>query len=80
MRCVVALIGNIRLRLELTDPGFDASVLCEFRARLVEGEAEDLLLDALLTLCARTGLAQISWATTHRFDPHQPRKSEQLIG
>jgi transposase len=53
------------LGLELTDPGFDASVLSEFRTRLVEGEAEDLLLDALLRLCARAGLAQISWATAH---------------
>ena len=43
------------LGLELTDPGFDASVLCEFRARLVEGEAEDLLLDALLTLFQEQG-------------------------
>jgi transposase len=36
------------LSLELTDPGFDASVLCEFRARLVEGAAEHQLLDQLL--------------------------------
>ena len=35
------------LRLEPTDPGFDASVLCEFRGRLVAGEAEQLLPDAL---------------------------------
>ncbi len=31
------------LRLELDDPGFDASVLCEFRGRLAEGDAEWLL-------------------------------------
>jgi transposase len=36
------------LSLELTDPGFDASVLCEFRARLLEGDAGHLLLDGLL--------------------------------
>lgn len=36
------------LSLELSDPGFDASVLCEFRARLVEGGAEHQLLDQLL--------------------------------
>jgi transposase len=36
------------LGLELTDPGFDASVLCEFRARLVEGGAEERLLHKLL--------------------------------
>jgi transposase len=36
------------LSLELDDPGFDASVLCEFRARRLEGEAETLLLEKLL--------------------------------
>lgn len=39
------------LGLELTDPGFDASVLSEFRGRLVAGGAEEHLLDTLLTLC-----------------------------
>src|SRR6476469_4360457 len=39
------------LGLGLTDPGFDASVLSEFRARLVTGSAECLLLDALLASC-----------------------------
>ena len=43
------------LGLELTDPGFDASVLSEFRTRLVEGGAEDLLLDAMLTLFQKQG-------------------------
>ena len=38
------------LALELTDPGFDASVLSEFRTRLIHGEAEHLLLETLLTL------------------------------
>ncbi len=38
-------------RLELTDPGFDGSVLSEFRSRLIEGSAETLLLDTLLTWC-----------------------------
>jgi transposase len=36
------------LGLELTDPGFDYSVLCEFRARLISGNATDLLLDRML--------------------------------
>jgi transposase len=39
------------LRLELTDPGFDASVLSEFRTRLVAGAAQSLLFDTLLTWC-----------------------------
>lgn len=34
--------------MELTDPGFDASVLSEFRTRLVTGGAEQQLLDTLL--------------------------------
>ena len=38
-------------RLELSDPGFDGSVLSEFRGRLIEGSAETLLLDTLLTWC-----------------------------
>jgi transposase len=44
------------LGLELTDPGFDFSVLCEFRARLVAGAAELRLLEALLAACQRQGL------------------------
>ena len=44
------------LGLELTDSGFDASVLCEFRARLVAGAAEQRLLDRLLTLARERGL------------------------
>jgi transposase len=39
------------LGLELTDLGFDASVLSEFRGRLVAGGAEEHLLDTLLALC-----------------------------
>jgi transposase len=39
------------LRLELADPGFDASVLSEFRARLIAGAAESLLFETLLTWC-----------------------------
>ena len=36
------------LGLSLTDPGFDHTVLSEFRSRLIEGNAERLLLDTLL--------------------------------
>ncbi len=43
------------LGLELTDPGIDASVLSEFRARVVAGGAEALLLEALLELCKQRG-------------------------
>lgn len=44
------------LGLELTDPGFDFTVLCEFRARLVAGSQEHLLLDKLLDACRARGL------------------------
>ena len=44
------------LGLDLADAGFDASVLSEFRTRLVAGEAETLLLDTLLDLCRKRGL------------------------
>jgi transposase len=43
--------GKDVLRLELTDPGFDPSVLGEFRTRLVAGAAASLLCDTLLTWC-----------------------------
>ncbi len=36
------------LGLELDDPGFDYSVLSEFRERLVTGQKEQMLLDELL--------------------------------
>ncbi len=36
------------LALDLTDPGFDRTVLSEFRARLIAGRAEAQLLDTLL--------------------------------
>lgn len=40
------------LGLPLADPGFDSTVLSEFRARLVAGAAETLLLDAVLEIAA----------------------------
>jgi transposase len=43
------------LGLELSDPGFDYSILSEFRARLVEGQAIHLLLDRLLECCKQRG-------------------------
>src|SRR5882672_12553824 len=43
------------LSLELTDPGFDFSVLSEFRDRLLAGSAAELLLDKLLERCRALG-------------------------
>src|SRR3954451_17861321 len=44
------------LDLELTDPGFDHSVLCEFRSRLLAGGAEERLWGELLEACQARGL------------------------
>jgi transposase len=46
------------LALELTDPGFNESVLSEFRSRLVTSQLEMLLLDTLLQLLQERGLLQ----------------------
>ena len=54
-----AVRGRIDLKyalgLELTDPGFDFTILSDFRKRLVEGGAEHLLLDAMLALFKEQG-------------------------
>src|SRR2546421_3942232 len=54
-----AVRGRIDLKyalgLELIDPGFDFSILSDFRARLVQGGAEQVLLDAMLTLFKERG-------------------------
>lgn len=47
---------NYLLGLRLEDPGFDFSVLSDFRTPLVVGNAEHLLLDALLNTCMAHGL------------------------
>src|SRR5215218_3261472 len=43
------------LGLRLTDPGFDFSVLSEFRNRLIDGGKEELLLEKLLEECKERG-------------------------
>src|SRR5688500_10599193 len=47
------------LSLELTDPGFDHTVLSEFRTRLVAGQAELLLLDTFLARVRERGLLKV---------------------
>ena len=44
------------LNLELNHPGFDFSVLCEFRARLLAGHAEQLLFETMLDQFKTHGL------------------------
>jgi transposase len=48
------------LGLDLTDPGFDYSVLSEFRARLSTGDASERLLEKLLAHCQAQGLLRAS--------------------
>jgi transposase len=46
------------LRLPLTDPGFDHTVLSEFRSRLIDGKAEQQMLDTLLERLRDLGLVK----------------------
>ncbi|WP_327357949.1 transposase [Streptomyces sp. NBC_01304] len=61
-RAAEAVRGRIdwkyALNLELTDPGFDFSVLSEFRARLLAGGQEERLLHAVMDAAAAVGLSQ----------------------
>ncbi len=72
------------LGLELTDPGFDFSVLCEFRARLISGGAEQQLLNTLLQqfkergwIKARGVKCQLSWLNSVNYvDRLKPREDD----
>lgn len=54
------------LSLELTDPGFDFSVLCEFRRSLIDGSAEQMLLNNLLQRFQELGLLKTRGRCSHR--------------
>ena len=47
------------LALELSDPGFDASVLSDFRTRLLLGQAEALLFETMLALFRDQGYIKV---------------------
>src|SRR5579859_3353735 len=47
------------LALELSNPGFDFSVLCKFRARLIAGGNEMQLFDAMLAQLKTRGLLKV---------------------
>ena len=49
------------LGLELTDPGFDFSVLSEFRSRLVEQQAEQRLFERLVAKLSEQGYLRPIW-------------------
>lgn len=59
------------LSLELTDPGFDHTVLSEFRTHLVALTAEERFLEAVLDLCKERG-----WLKTHG---HQRTDSTHVL-
>ncbi|MFJ9843505.1 transposase [Kitasatospora sp. NPDC101155] len=44
------------LGLELDDPGFDFSVLSDFRSRLIENGLEESILELVLARCSELGL------------------------
>jgi hypothetical protein len=56
------------LGLSLIDPGFDHTVLSEFRLRLIESGAERLLLEHSPAAFARPGLGEGQRSTAHRPD------------
>src|SRR5712671_1760465 len=43
------------LALPLDDPGFDYTILTDFRQRLLAAQAQDLILDPILQLCRQRG-------------------------
>ena len=53
------LAWKYALSLELTDVGFDHTVLSEFRSRLIAGHAEQRLLDLLLERCQERGWLKV---------------------
>ena len=67
------MIWKYALALELTDTGFDYSVLSEFRARLLQGGQEAQLLEALLTLFQEKGWLKARGVQRTDFDPRVGR-------
>ena len=56
------------LSLPLDDQGFDASILVDFRQRLLSHGAQDRLLEPLLRVCREHGWRNRRGQTAHRFD------------
>jgi transposase len=57
------------LGLDLADPGFDDSVLSEFRGKVAEHGLEQVVLDTLLERLAAGGLVGAGRHDAHRFHP-----------
>jgi len=73
------LAGKYALALELDDPGFDASILCEVRERLIVGGAEALLLDRMRSLLRDQGLLNARGYTLALIRPMSWRPFESAI-
>jgi hypothetical protein len=56
------------LSLALDDEGFDASILPDFRQRLLEHGAQDLPLEPILQVCREQGWRNRWGQAAHRFD------------
>jgi transposase len=72
------------LGLELTDPGFDHSILSRFRDRLIEGNAEMLLLRQILDKSQERGLirkrSDICTDATHVVASVRNMNRSELVG
>jgi transposase len=72
------------LGLELDDPGFNFSVLCEFRTHLAAGGSERLLLEAKLEACKARGLLKARGRqrtdTTHVLAAARDLNRLELVG
>lgn len=64
------LAWKYALSLELTDAGFDHTVLSEFRSRLIAGQAEQRLLDLLVERCREGGWRNRGRTATDRLHPY----------
>jgi len=64
------LAWKYALSLDLGDPGFDHTVLSEFRSRLVAGNAEQRLLDLLLECCRAGGWRNRPRTAAYRLNPY----------
>jgi transposase len=72
------------LGLELTDTGFDHSILSRFRDRLIDGHAEMLLLERLLEKCRDLGLVRgrsdVRTDSTHIVASIRNMNRSELVG
>ena len=76
------LAWKYALSLELTDPGFDHTVLSEFRSRLIDGHAEQRLLDLLLQRCREGGWRNRRRTATYRLNAcvsQDPRTQSHVV-